>query len=120
MIVVCLFLVVPCVCLQFVIVVFPDHTQILFLTRYIIKIQIDFLCQIKLAKIACNVYNNMFPCYGLGLVCFIFVALCPKSTAMVIVRRSIHITTLYLSKLVQAVNQAFMHIILLVTDKIPS
>ena len=32
MIVVCLFFAVPWVCLQFVIVVFPDHTNLLFLT----------------------------------------------------------------------------------------
>ena len=32
-----LFLMVPCVCLQFVIVVFPDHTQLLFLHTYIIR-----------------------------------------------------------------------------------
>ena len=31
-VVVWLFLAVPCVCLQFVIVVFPDHTHLLFLT----------------------------------------------------------------------------------------
>ena len=30
MIAVCLFLAVPCVCLQFVIVVFSDHTHLLF------------------------------------------------------------------------------------------
>ena len=33
-IVVWLFLAVPWVCLQFVIVVFPDHTQLLFLCHY--------------------------------------------------------------------------------------
>ena len=32
--VVCLFLTVPWVCLQFVIVVFPDHTHLLFLINY--------------------------------------------------------------------------------------
>ena len=34
-IVVCLFLAVSWVCLQFVIVIFPDHTHLLFLTEYV-------------------------------------------------------------------------------------
>ena len=34
MIVMWLFLVVPWVCLQFVIVVFPDHTRLLFLSKF--------------------------------------------------------------------------------------
>ena len=36
---------------------------------------------------------------------FVFVALRPKSTAMVMAGRSIHLTTLFLGKLEQAVNQ---------------
>ena len=60
------------------------------------------------------------------LVCLFvsFVALRPKSTAMVIAGRSIHLTTLFfLGKLEQAVNQYFMHILShilsLVTDNNP-
>ena len=49
-----------------------------------------------------------------------FVALRPKSTAMVMVERSVHLTTLFLGKLEQAVNQYFVHILLLVTDNNPS
>ena len=42
----------------------------------------------------------------LSPVCFVcFVALRPKSTAMVIVGRSVHLTTLFLGRLEQAVNQ---------------
>ena len=49
-----------------------------------------------------------------------FVALRPKSTAMVIAGRSVHLTTLFLGKLEQAVNQYFVHILSLVTDNNPS
>ena len=49
-----------------------------------------------------------------------FVALHPKSTAMVMAWRSVHLTTLFLDKLEQAVNQYFVHILLLVTDNNPS
>ena len=45
-----------------------------------------------------------------------FVALRPKSTAMVMAGRSIHLPTLFLGKLEQAVNQYFVHILSLVTD----
>ena len=52
---------------------------------------------------------------------FCFVALRPKSTAMVMAGRSVHLTTLFfLGKLEQAVNQYFVHIPLLVTDNNPS
>ena len=45
------------------------------------------------------------------------VALCPKSTSMVMAGRSVHLTTLFfLGKLEQAVNQYFVHILSLVTD----
>ena len=41
-----------------------------------------------------------------GLFClFVFVALRPMSTAMVIAGRSVHLTTLFLGRLEQAVNQ---------------
>ena len=50
-----------------------------------------------------------------------FVALHPKSTAMVMAERSVHLTTLFfLGRLEQAVNQYFMHILSLVTDNHPS
>ena len=57
---------VPRVGLEFVIVVFPDHTHLLF-------------------------------CNEVGFVGWLvgFVALRPKSTAMVIVGRSVHLTTLF-------------------------
>ena len=51
------------------------------------------------------------------IVCF--VALRPKSTAMVIAGRSVHLTTLCLGKLEQAVNQYFVHILKLVTENNP-
>ena len=43
-------------------------------------------------------------------------ALRPKSTAMVMAGRSVHLTTLFLGKFEQAVNQYFLHILSLVTD----
>ena len=50
-----------------------------------------------------------------------FVALRPKSTAMVMAGRSVHLTTFFfLGKLEQAVHQYFMHIFSLVTDNNPS
>ena len=51
-----------------------------------------------------------------------FVALRPKSSAMVMVRQSVHLTTLFswasLNK--QAVNQYFVHILSIITDNNPS
>ena len=52
-------------------------------------------------------------------VCFCFVALRPKTTAMVMARRSVHLT-FFLGKLEQAVNQYYVQILLLVTDNNPS
>ena len=49
-----------------------------------------------------------------------FVALHPKSIAMVMAGRSVHLTTLFPEQLEQAVNQYFVHIVLLVTDNNPS
>ena len=43
--------------------------------------------------------GNLFVCL------FVFVALRPMSTAMVIAGRSVHLTTLFLGRLEQAVNQ---------------
>ena len=48
-----------------------------------------------------------------------FVALRPKSTAMVMAGRSVYLTKLVLSKLEQAVNQYLVHILSLVTDNNP-
>ena len=70
-----------------------------------------------LLALVCGVYCEFvtFPLF----VCF--VALRPKSTAMVIAGRSVHLTTLFfLGKLEQAVNQYFVHILSLVTDNNPS
>ena len=53
---------------------------------------------------------------GPRLGSFCLYALRPKSTAMVMAGRSVHLTTLFLGKLEQAVNQYFVHILLLVTD----
>ena len=39
-----LFLAVPRGCLQFVIVVFPDHSHLLFLTRTLLVLRFSFLC----------------------------------------------------------------------------
>ena len=49
-----------------------------------------------------------------------FVALHPKSTAVVMAGWSVHLTILFLGKLEQAVNQYFVHILSLVTDNNPS
>ena len=43
-IVVGLFIAVPWVCLQFVIVVFPDHTRLLFLYKWGLVVRIHFVC----------------------------------------------------------------------------
>ena len=47
-----------------------------------------------------------------------FVALRPKSIAMVMAGQSFHLTTFFLGKLEQAVNQYFVHILSLVTTLI--
>ena len=49
-----------------------------------------------------------------------FVALRPKSTAIVIAGRSVHLPHFFLGKLEQAVNQYFVRILSLVTDNNPS
>ena len=55
---------------------------------------------------------------GTLFVCF--VALRPKSTAMVMAGRSVHLTTPFPGQLEQAVNHFFVHILLLVADNNPS
>ena len=49
-----------------------------------------------------------------------FDALPPKSKAMVMAGRSVHLTTLFLGKFEQAVNQYFVHILSPSTDNNPS
>ena len=49
-----------------------------------------------------------------------FVALRPKSTDMVMAGWSVDLTTLFLGKLEQAVNQYFVHFLSLVTNNNPS
>ena len=56
-------------------------------------------------------YKNAFVC---------FLALRPKSTAMVMAEWSVHLTTLFLGRLEKSVNQLFVHILWLVTDNNPS
>ena len=51
---------------------------------------------------------------------FVFVALRPKSAAMVMAGPSVHLTIFLLGKFEQAVNQYFVHILSLVTDNNPS
>ena len=51
-------------------------------------------------------YISLYLVYGDVLFVFVFVALRPMSTAMVIAGRSVHLTTLFfLGRLEQAVNQ---------------
>ena len=52
------------------------------------------------------------------LVCF--VALRPISTAKVMARRSVNLTTLFPGRIEQAVSQYFVHILSLVTGNNPS
>ena len=60
----------------------------------------------------------MFNADSSFIVCLFvcFVALRPKSTAMVIAARSVHLPHFFLGKLEEAVNQYFVHILSLVTD----
>ena len=58
-------------------------------------------------------------CGLLVLLIVCFVALRPKSTAMVMAGRSVHLTTPFLGKLEQTVNQYFVHKLSLVTDNNP-
>ena len=51
-------------------------------------------------------------------LCFVLL-LTSQSTAMVMAGRSVHLTTLFLGKLEQAVNQYFVHLLSLVTDQQP-
>ena len=62
-----------------------------------------------------TVLESSFICL---FVCF--VALRPKSTAMVMAGWSLHLTTLFLGKLEQAVDQCFVHLLSLLTDNNPS
>ena len=63
--------------------------------------------------------HNMNVVQNIEVSCF--VALRPKSTAMVMAGRSVHLTTFFfLGKLEQAINQYYVHILSLVTDNNPS
>ena len=53
-------------------------------------------------------------------ICFVFVALRPKSTAMVMADVQFTYQHIFLDKLEQAVNQYFVLILSLVTDNKPS
>ena len=76
-----LFLAVPWGCLQFVIVVFPDYTHLLFIHffNFMIKTHVNS----KDSSPKSLEYMFLFVC---------FVALRPKSTAEVMAGRSVHIT----------------------------
>ena len=76
-----LFLAVPWGCLRFVIVVFPDHTHILFMSF--------IYCYLRFISF---IYLDL---YVLGDLFVCFIALRPKSTAMVIAGRSVYLTTLF-------------------------
>ena len=52
----------------------------------------------------------------MDLLFCLFVALRLKTTAMVIAGRSVHLAHFFLGKLEQAVNQYFVHVLLIVTD----
>ena len=54
------------------------------------------------------------------LCLFVFAALRPKSTAVVMAGRSVPLTTFFLGKLEQAVNQYFKHLLSFITDNNPS
>ena len=48
-----LFLTVPLGCLQFVIVVFPDHTHLLFLRHNFLSINVNCCCSCCFSKVKC-------------------------------------------------------------------
>ena len=62
-----LFLAVPRGCLQFVIVVFPDHTHLLFLTRFHMKYQALF-CFLKVVTVQ-SLYNTPHYNTDLDITC---------------------------------------------------
>ena len=62
------------------------------------------LCLVLVFYVSVTDFHDLFVC---------FVALRPKSTAMVIAGRSVHLTTLF-------PGQYFVHILSLVTDNNPS
>ena len=72
----------------------------------------NFVLIAKATSKAQTSLHSLISCFS-NFVCF--VGLRPKSTAMVMAGLSVHLT-----KLEQAVNQYFMHILLLVTDNNPS
>ena len=61
-----LFLAVPWGCLRFVVVVFPDHTHLLFLVRVKAKIEKNTFFGMALARIRAKIEKNTL--FGRGLV----------------------------------------------------
>ena len=65
-----------------------------------------------------NIYNTILICL------FVLLLYVPKTSAMVMVGRSVHLTTLFswasLNKLEQGITSSFVHILSLVTDNNPS
>ena len=61
-----LFLAVPWGCLRFVVVVFPDHTHLLFLVRVKAKIENNTFFGMALARIRAKIEKNTL--FGRGLV----------------------------------------------------
>ena len=64
-----LFLAVPRGCLQFVIVVFPDHTHLLFLMRCLSLIGIDVILQLSLGCLSMKTIASLLR--YTGYLCFI-------------------------------------------------
>ena len=79
---------------------------------------IDIAC-IGLQKVNKNICGQLELLTSLYILPHLF-ALRPKSTTMVMAGRSVHLTTLFLCKLEQDVNQYFVYILSLVTDNNPS
>ena len=63
------------------------------------------ICSTKVYNILVNNTNIEIVAFTCIFTMVGFVALRPKSTAMVIAGRSVHLTTLFLGRLEQAVNQ---------------
>ena len=68
------------------------------------KLMKENTCEIKLLTSCQQMIDMKYRAIFCRLIC-LFVALRPKSTAMVMVGRSVHLTTLFPGKLKQVVNQ---------------
>ena len=62
-----LFLTVPLGCLQFVIVVFPDHTHLLFLTVFKANVMSEWFSRILINNHKCLLYNINTSCAHLKM-----------------------------------------------------